>query len=111
MFDAKKSNSEQLTYKIYRYLPLRSTDKQNPLLLGKHAPTGNSRKFCPQYVYTLSLFNTKWMSFATIAASRVMTTQVTFARNCFPISARIVLDTPEIVDLCLIKCVESAKIW
>ena len=29
------------------------------------------------------------------------TTQVTFARNCFPISARLVLDTSEIVDLCL----------
>ena len=37
-------------------------------------------------------------------------TQVTFARNCFPISARLVLDTFEIVDLCVIKCVESAKI-
>ena len=37
--------------------------------------------------------------------------QVTFARNCFSISARLVLDTPEIVDLCVIKCVESAKIW
>ena len=36
---------------------------------------------------------------------------MTFARNCFPKSARLVLDTPEIVDLCVIKCVESAKIW
>ena len=37
--------------------------------------------------------------------------QVTFARNCFPKSVRLVLDTPEIMDLCVIKCVESAKIW
>ena len=37
--------------------------------------------------------------------------QVTFARNCFSISARLVLDTPEIIDLCVIKCVQSAKIW
>ena len=36
---------------------------------------------------------------------------MTFARNCFPISARLVVDTLEIVDLCVIKCVESAKIW
>ena len=28
--------------------------------------------------------------------------QVTFARNCFPISARLVLDTPEFIDLCVI---------
>ena len=41
----------------------------------------------------------------------VIKPQVTFARNCFPVSARIVLDTPEIVNLCVIKCVESAKIW
>ena len=36
---------------------------------------------------------------------------MTFARNCFHISARLVLNTLEIVDLCVIKCVESAKIW
>ena len=40
-----------------------------------------------------------------------MPTQVTFARNCFPISARLVLDTLKIVDLRVIKRVESAKIW
>ena len=36
--------------------------------------------------------------------------QVTFARNCFSISTRLLHDMPEIVDLCVIKCVESVKI-
>ena len=36
---------------------------------------------------------------------------MTFARNGFPIPARLVLDTLEIVNLCAIKCVESAKTW
>ena len=36
---------------------------------------------------------------------------MTFVRNCFSRCARLVLDTFEIVDLCAIKCVESAKIW
>ena len=40
-----------------------------------------------------------------------MDSQVTFARNCFSISVRLVLDMPENVDLCVIKGVESAKIW
>ena len=35
---------------------------------------------------------------------------MTFARNCFPISARLVLDMLEIVNLCMIKSVESTKI-
>ena len=40
-----------------------------------------------------------------------ITTQVTFARKCFPTSARLVLDTFEILDLYVIKWVESLKIW
>ena len=44
-------------------------------------------------------------------SNSIIRTQVIFARICYSISARLVLDTPEIVDLCVIKCVESAKIW
>ena len=59
-------------------------------------------------VYVFALIVTHYADLYSIIS---LAPQVTFARNCFTISARLVLDTPEIVDLYVIKCVESAKIW
>ena len=52
-----------------------------------------------------------FLTFFSSRNSNRILAQVTFARNCSSISAQLVLDTPEKVDLCVIMFVKSAKIW